>query len=334
MKKNSWQRSLLSRISILLLMMLSYGFAQAAETLKVQGIVLTDQQNPAAGAVVVLMKIVMQGQPTISPLKQERSDAQGRFEFIIEPAEASSFFRIEVKSEKSMTSSEPFKFKVGQFSKLVQLILPTVREGLTHLDFSRDILVFEALESAVRITEIIRFSNRSKGMISTENEPFVKRIPAEAQNFQFFKGSNRFTATRETDRILFRLFVPPGNNQLYFSYDLPVNKRSLAFLNHLPSQIEEMEIIVPVNTLDLSFEKDSEVASARIIRQIRRFDNKQYDSQILILENDQREITVVIKNIPVSREQFYYPAIMLAALLFFGLSFFLIKRAQPVSDNS
>jgi hypothetical protein len=253
---------------------------------------------------------------------------------MIEPAEVGSFFRIEIKTDKSATSSEPFKFKTGQLVKSMRLILPTFKEGLVNLDFSRDILVFEALESAVRITEIIRFSNRSKGMISTQSEPFIKRIPTEAQNFQLSKGDNRFSATRETDKILFKLLVPPGDNQLYFSYDLPVNNRSLAFLNHLPPQIEEMEIIAPVNTLELSFDKYSKVSSARIIRQMKRFGDKQYDSQILMLEDDQKEITVVIKNIPVSREQFYYPAIMLAALLFFGLSFFLIKRTQPVSNNS
>ncbi len=334
MKKNSGQWSLFGRISILLLIILSHGFAHAAETHKIQGTVLTDQQKPAAGVVVVLMKIVMQDQPTISPLKIEQSDEQGRFEFIIEPAEAGSFFRIEIKTEKSATSSEPFKFKTGQFVKSVQLILPTFKEGLANLDFSRDILVFEALEAALRITEIIRFTNKSNAMVNIDSEPFIRRIPTEAQNFQLFKGDNRFTATRETDRILFKLLVPPGDNQLYFSYDLPVNKRSFAFLNHLPSQIEEMEIIVPVNTLDLSFDKHSKVSSARIIRQMKRFGNKQYDSQILMLEDDQKEITVVIKNIPISREQFYYPAIILAALLFFGLSFFLIRRAQPVSNNS
>ena len=322
------------QVSILFLMVLSCGFAQAAEMHKIKGTVLTDQQKPAEGVVVVLMKIVMQGQPTISPLKQETSDEQGRFEFIIEPTEADSFFRIEVTSEKSATSSEPFKFSAGQFLKSMRLILPTFKEGISNLDFSRDILVFEALESAVRITEIIRFSNKSNAMISINSEPYLKQIPVDAQNFQLFKGDDRFTATRETDRILFRLLVPPGDNQLYFSYDLPVNKRSLAFLNHLPPQIEEMEIIVPVNTLDLSFDKSSNISSARILRQTKRFGNKQYDSQILMLEDDQKEIRVVIKNIPISREQFYYPAIMLAAILFFGLSFFLIRRAQPVSNNS
>lgn len=244
------------------------------------------------------------------------------------------FFRIEAMTEKSTTSSEPFKFKKGQFVKSMRLILPTIKKGATYLDFGRDILVVDAMESALRITEIIRFSNKSNAMVNTDSEPIIKRIPAEAENFQLFKGQNRFNATRESDKILFRLLVPPGDNQLYFSYDLPVNKRSVVFLNHLLPQTGEMEIIAPVNTLDLSFDRPPELAAARIVRQVKRFSNKQYDSQTIFLEEDQREIAVVIKNIPISREQFYYPAIMLAALLFFGLSFFLIKRSQPASENS
>lgn len=322
------------QLSLLLLFLLPNGPVRAAETLKVQGTILTDQKKPAANAKVVLMKIEMQGKPTISPMKESRTDEEGRYEFSFEPQADKTFFRVEANSEQSVARSEIFRFEAGQLAKTIQLVLPKVQVGVTHLEFNRDILVVDALQEALRITEIIRFSNKSAAMVHVESEPFVKRIPVEAENFQLFKGNNRFQATREKDRILFRLLVPPGDSQLYFSYELPVKTRSYVLQNHLPPGIKEVELIAPVNSLELSFDSRNGLSSARVVKQEKSFSNNRYNSQTLILEGNEEEIMVVIGNIPISHERFYYPAIMLAVLLLSGLSFFLVRRSQPVRKNS
>ncbi|NQU63633.1 MAG: hypothetical protein HQ517_05035 [SAR324 cluster bacterium] len=333
MKANSNFGSRVMQLGILLLFLLATGPVRAAETLKIQGSILTDQKTPASNVTVALMKIVMQGKPTISLLKQSLTDGEGRYEFLIEPLTGKTFFRVEASSEQSMVSSEPFTFSADQLVKNIALVLPKVQVGMANLEFNRDILVVEALEKTLRITEIIRFSNNSGGVVTVENGPYVKRIPVEALNFQFFQGKNRFEATKEKDRILFRLLVPPGDNQLYFSYELPVNKRSFVLLNHLPPLTKEIELITPVKTLELSFDKRHRISSGRVVKQEKSFSNERYDSQTLILEGNIEEISVVIGNIPISRARFYYPAILLAVLLLFGFSFFLIRRSQPVPES-
>ncbi len=311
-----------------LVMFLFSGTCLAGATMNVQGTVVTSQGKPVANITVVLLKIIMQKKPSITPLMQNRTDQEGRYQFSIEPMEGNIFFRLHAKSDTSETGSEPFRLQVGQPVKMVQLVLPETLIGVKHLDFRKHILIVEALEEALQITEVINFSNRSGGMVNVDRSHFARRIPADAVNFQFFKRQNRFQATREQDRILFQLQVPPGEHQLVYSYDLPVGSRAISFLADLPPRLGELELIVPVNTLDLSFDNSGDLSSARIVKQEKQFSNKLYNSQTLSLDSDQRDIAVLIKNIPISQARFYYPAALLAAILLLGLYIFLIRKPQ------
>ncbi|MFH2129275.1 MAG: hypothetical protein ABIK68_02790 [bacterium] len=320
-------------LGFILVLLLVFGQVQAAGNLKVQGSVQTDQGIPAVNVTVVLMKIVMARQPVITPMKQTQTNAEGHYEFLIEPLEDNVFFRINAMSENSMTSSEPFRFADGQSLKTVQLIFPKTVSGMANLQFSKHILVFEALEEALQVTEIINISNKTGNVVDVESEPLIKQIPAGAENFRFYQRQDRFQARRERENILFKLLVPPGDHQLYFSYDLSVKKRSDVFINHLPPRTAEMEIITPLNSLELAFDRPPNLSSSRVVKQEKQFGNKIYDSQTLFLDGDQSEIKVIIRQIPISQNRFFYPAIVLAGLLFLGLFFFLIRKPQPVLEN-
>ncbi len=312
---------------LLLPFLLMSGYCSVTAEVKIQGTVLSDQGKPAVNVAVFLMKIVMQKKPSITPFKQSMTDQDGRYEFRVKPLEGNVFFRITAGSGSSMTGSEPFRLNADRTVKMGQLVLPGTLAGINHLSFNKHIIIFEALEEALQITEVINFSNNSDNVVDTSAEPLVKQIPADAANFQFFKRG-RSEAIREKDRVVFDLEVAPGDHQLLFSYDLPVSGRVVGFSAYLPPKTKEFEMVAPSNTLNLSFDQSSGLSSTKIVSQEKRFNNKSYYSLTVFPNDSQSEIKIRIGSIPISQTRFFYPAIVLAAILILGLLLFLAKRPQ------
>lgn len=302
-----------------------WSFSAAGMT--VQGTVLSAAGEPEAGVEVVLLKIVMQKKPAIKPLQQSRTDRNGRFLFTLEPFEGNVFFRVSAGSESSLTGSEPFRLSANQPVKTLKLRLTKAISGIENFIFNKQIIIFEALEEALQITEVIYFSNGTDSVVETGNTPFLKRIPRDAENFQYFRRQAQFKAKRNADQVRFDLVAAPGDHQLVFSYDFPVGSRSAEFSAYLPEGMKELEVVAPSNSLQLSFVESDRLMSNRILTQDKQFNRKNYRSQTIFPEGSPTEIKVQIRNIPFSQSRFYYAAIFLAVLLAGGFLFFLARRS-------
>ncbi|MCP4753184.1 MAG: hypothetical protein GY866_20025 [Proteobacteria bacterium] len=321
-------------ILLIILVLVSLGDVFAADSVyRVQGKVAFHDGSPASEIPVVLMKIAMDKQPKITPVQRDRTDKRGAYTFRISSLENNVFYRVNATFQGQMIGSEPVRFKPGQSSLTINLELPEIIVGFEHLTFLKSILVFELMDEAIRVTEIINFENRTNGSVDAKKTPFVKRIPRNAVNFRHVEKRKDFRAVVSPGQVGFELIVPQGKHQLYFSYELPATDRSLSFVDYLPPAVGEIELIVPGESLSVFFDISDGNIRDRVISRSRTHEKTVYYSKILPLEESIEKVGIRIENIPVSQKQLFYPAIILAIILLCGLFWFSSGRLRPLSRN-
>lgn len=316
---------------VLMLVNPGSGWAGSAPGMKVRGKVLNESGQPVAGVPVALLKILMQRKPVITSLKQVQTDQSGRFEFLFDLPEENLFFRVSAGTGAAMTGSDPFRLSRENPEVTLTLVLVKTLSGLDHLDFLKQIVVFEAMEEALQVTEVIYFVNPADRLVETGDSPFIKRIPKNAVNFQFFDRTGRFKALHRGEQVLFNLNAAPGNHQLLFSYSLPTDGRSTGVSIYLPPATSEFEILTPVN--GLAFSLDHISSSTRSLSQEKKFDNRAYHSKTLYPSESQSEFSITIRNIPASQARLIYPAMILAAILVCGLLFYFARKPEPLKNG-
>jgi len=303
--------------------------AGRADGMMVRGTVYSEPGKPAENVPVRLIRITMSQKPSIATVAETLTDAAGRFEMRVEPSEDNVFFRVSAGLDDRVTGSDPFRLRPESPVKSVQLLLPKIITGLSHFSFKKHLMVVEPLEGALQITEAVYFSNDSGSVVDTGNMPFVKQIPAEAENFHLFERQGRIKADQVNDRVSFHMSMPPGEHQLLFGYILPVEKRRRVFKATLPTGVSEFEMLTPVNTLRLSLMQDQDLSKVRVINQEKQFDTRKYLSTVLLLTAGLQEIAISVDRIPLSQKRFYYPALLMSAVLVLGLFVYLARK--PVS---
>jgi len=262
----------------------------------------------------------MSQQSAVVPVAEKKTDSAGKVKFEIEAGEEKVFYRLNAMTQDQVVGSNPLRPKAGETVHF-HIRIPKTIEGMAGLLFHRNILIFDVLADAVRVTEIINLENPTQNSVDIRKDPFIKSVPADLFNFQVLEGKSGFDIQLNQRKITFSLIVPPGRHQLFYSYHLPV-KSGLRFNHSLPPNTKEVELIVPGNTLDVSFESTRET----IVKSMKQSNNRVYASQLLKLDSPRQSVGIQIKNLPMSQKQLFYPAIMLGIILLFGLFIFLNGR--------
>lgn len=293
---------------------------------RIEGRVNSADGTPSVGTTVVLMKITMSRQASVVPVGNKKTDISGQVKFEVEASEEKVFYRLNVLLDDQVIGSDPMRPKGGESLVSFHIRLPETIEGVEQLNFQRNILIFDLMADAVRITEILNLENPTQNSVDIRKHPFSKSIPGNLYNFQVLEGKTGFDISLTEGKINFSLVVPPGRHQLFYSYHLPAGS-DLIFNSSLPPNLKEVELIVPGNTLDVSFENTRET----IVKSMKQSNNRTYSSQLLKLDSPRQMVGIHIKNLPMSQKQLFYPAIILGIILLFGLFIFLNGRNKNQS---
>jgi hypothetical protein len=307
--------------------------AQGIESkFQIRGIIRSSDGRPSIGATVELKRIVMSSNPTIDTIDKTESDSMGRYRFKIAKIEQKVFFRIDVTAGSTIVGSDPIKFKSAQNEIVADFTLPEISKRTEGLIVEKNIFVFDLLESGIQVTEIINLVNQSAGTVDTRQGNYEKTIPEEATDFYYLKKNKEFNVAFESGRVIFRLMVPEGQHQLYYSYNLPAAGNSIVFGSTLLPNTSDVELIAPSNGPEISFLFGDNNREKEIVRKDQFYSNRLYHSQVLPTVGDLDQVRVQIKGIPFSTTGFMYPAIVLAFLLMAGLFWFLIVRYRSQAN--
>ena len=295
----------------------------------IRGVIKSGDGRPSVGAIVELKRIVMSNNPTIDTVDKTLTDAQGRFLFMLTGVEPKKFFRIDVKAGSISIGSDPLKFRNAQTEIVADFTLPEISRRTENLKVEKNIYVFDLLESGVQVTEIINLTNESGQVLDTRQAVLEKSIPEIATDFYFLKKNKDFNVYFDSGKVVFQLVVPPGQHQLYFSYNLPASGNSTLFEGGLLPNTSDVELIVPDNGPTVSFLFKDSNRGRGVVRKDQYYGNRLYHSQSLSTEKHMVQLSVKINGIPVSSMGFIYPAGVLAILLLLGLFWFLLSRNRP-----
>lgn len=304
--------------SILFLVLFCLAPDAVADSVRVQGVVMTEQREPVTDAEVTLLHIQMREKPALTPIGQVRTDQEGRFEFVVETDADRVFYRVTAATRESAAGSEPFRLDGSTPVQIVELTLPRVLAGINHLDFKKQILVFESLAEALQVTEVIYFSNLSEGIVKIKDGSLQKPIPSRAYEFEFFSRQPRFRGRLENDSVVFDLSVPQGDHQLLFSYLLPAERRTVSIPVYLSPDVDELEIITPDSALQISFDEPGRRFFSEIVSRKKQINHRNYHSQTVFPNSGRERVMISISNIPLDQSRFIYPAMVFAALLILG----------------
>ena len=330
--KKNWKYNDLIRtlllFSLVLLWSITTGWGRESGYV-IRGTIKASNGQPSFGATIELKRIIMAEKPTIETVHKTTSDEQGRYLFKIIKVEPRIFFRIDITSGKVSTGSNPLKFGNQQSEIVADFTLPGVSEKTDHLSILKNIFVFDLLNQSVQVTEIINIENSTGLMIDTRNVFMEKSIPESAFEFNFLKKQEGFNIYAEPGRIIFKLIVPEGQHQLYFSYNIPVNQDELLFETSLLPNTTELELIVPENGLSVLFQTEDFQQPHEIVRKDQFYGNRLYHSQRLLIKKPVKAIRVEIAGFPLSPNRLIYPAAFLALLLLTGLFWFMVSKYRP-----
>jgi len=287
----------------------------------------------AANLAIELFEISMKPSPSIVSIARGKTDEKGQYSFKIPIPQKRAFFRLNVEFQNQFVGSAPVLFEVEKSTLKIDITLPKKYQGIEHLDFIKEILIFDILADAVRVTEIINFVNTTDGLVDAKRIPYVKKIPEAAYNVELFNKQEWGEVTTASGQIEFHLMVPEGRHQLFFSYDLAVNSDSLELENYFPPALDEFEIMTPEEAVGLFFLKDGDVIRDGILQKQKKLGDRVYYSKIINPADNQKKITVLINHLPMSQKRLYYPAIILLILLMSGLFWFLKKKPFGIGGS-
>ena len=297
----------------------------AEKKVVVKGGVSSPSGRSLAHVPVALMEIKMGQRPSITVVGESETDKSGSYYFSLPFPAKNVFYRV-VSSYQGMDfGSEPFHFKNERAVVIVDLSLPKRYEGIDYLEFKKSTLVLDILEKSIRVTEIINLSNPLNGVVDAKRIPFAKELPESAHNVQLFNREEGMELVARSGKIYFDLMVPPGDHQLFFSYDLTSTDSSLLFETHLPPGTPEVELLTSERGIGFGFDGSGE--SREIEEKSKRFSRNTYRSKSMRVEPGIDKVKITVDGIPLSQKRLFYPAIVLALALITGL-FVFIKRGD------
>jgi hypothetical protein len=295
----------------------------------IRGRVLDEMGTAVSGAAVVLLRIRMSDGPTIEPVEETVSAADGSFRLTVPSPVEGLHFRVESTINGRTAGTNPFRFTPGQTDIWLEIGFERVLSGAEHLNYVMNILVFDRLEGAVRVTEIINLENPTDSGVDVREKPLRKRIPTDAVNFQYFRQDDDIEAATVPGEVRFRTLIPPGRYQLFFSYDLPAAGSTINFDHQLPSAVKTLEVLHTDQRLSVRLE---EGPGLRLLeRRERNMGNRRYQSQQVAIGEGTASIGIRIDGLLLSQRRVQYPVMILGVLLLAGLLFFLVRVPQPAS---
>jgi hypothetical protein len=295
----------------------------------IQGRVLNETRAPVSGATTVLLRIRMSDGPTIERIAETVSSADGSFRFDVPPPIEGVHFRVESTSDGRLTGTDPFRFAPGQTDIQLNVAFERVLSGPEHLKFVMSILVFDRLEGAIRVTEIINLENPNDYAVDVREKPLQKQIPTNAFNFQYFRQGEDIQAMTVPGEVRFRTMIAPGRYQLFFSYDLPASGTTITLDHSLPP-VEMLEVLYTDRRLSVRLEEGHGLQLLE--RREKQMGNRLYQSQQVAIGEGTSSIGIRIEGLLLSQSGVHYPVILLAVLLLLGLLLFLIRVPKPALE--
>ena len=187
---------------------------------------------------VVLLKFdaSIQDAPPIIPIQKSQTNEKGEYYFAGVKKEAEIEYLIGALIQGNRISSNRIQLKENQQEILnleyfgIPSLEKEIRYNLKKINYLGNLFVFNLLKNKIRITEVIYLQNESEGFISSQKNPLKIKLPELQENFQTFEIKNeKLNVTLEENFAALTYTVPSGESNLYFEYDLPMNKDSLNY---------------------------------------------------------------------------------------------------------
>ena len=326
MRYQQFLNSVPSRYTLLFIaiFLMINGHLFGEEKYLIRGQVKTSKSVQTLTIPVALVEIRMGEEPTIKPIQKTMTDTKGMFSFTLDKDPNGAFYRVSTVVKGQVVGSNPVRFDGS--SKTIDLVLelPEITEGLAKLNFNKNILVFDLMEDYIQITDIINLENSTTSTIDATEKPFTRKLPQQATKVTILDPPPGSKIEKIEGGVSYRLIFPPGRHQLYLTYRLPLDGGKLKLINHLPPSVEQMELIVPVNSIQADFvEVDAPVSTIE-----RSWNNQVFKVKYIDLKEGTTAVDIVVSDIPLPQKKLFYPATILLILLLSGLFWYLKSSLQ------
>jgi hypothetical protein len=268
---------------------------------------------------VALIEIRMGEEPVIKPIQKSVADEKGGFSFTLKENPEGVFYRVSTVIRGQVVGSNPVKFDGN--SNIINLVLklPKITEESGKLNFTKNILVFDLMENYIQITDIINLENSTTSTIDATKKAFTRKLPKYATKVTIIDPPPGTKIENIEGEVHYRLIFPPGRHQLYMTYRLPLAGDNLEILNYPPPAVGQMELIVPVNSIQADFEQvDTPVSTIE-----RSWNNQVFKVKYIDIKDGTTSVNITISDIPLAQKKLFYPAIILLILLLSGLFWYL-----------
>ena len=295
----------------------------AADTYRIKGRVFSQSDTSLANIRIVLLKLNLSNKedPSVTPIMKTKTDKNGNYFFGNIPHNPLVFYKVSATFKNRPVSSLPVRFGSEKRVLEVVLELPQITVGLEQLLVNKNILILEALEGGVNITEVMVVNNPTQSTLDGSNNPIVRKLPDGATNFRNFSGNQESFDIQETNgNVQIRLTVPPGVHQLIFNYSLSTFGSSMDFTYYPPKEVKSLELLVPShNPLTVRL-KDQVIPSEEKV-----YGKQEFISTLLSAEDAENPFTLVVDNLPIPQQIYFIPSIILFLLLMIALVKYLLQ---------
>lgn len=325
----AFYRQLVYRLVFSLLLLIPIELS-AASVFSVVGEIKKVDRQPARNVTVQLMEITMGDRPSIRAVQTTQSDQQGIYQFKIQPTEGSTaklFYRVSVDIDGFAIGSDPFRLEQRDQPLRINLEIPSVKYGSEHLQFPREILIFESLLEMVRVTTILYATNSTSGLVNAKKIPFTRKIPESAISFQRLGDQKNIEYSLNQGELSIAMVLPEGTQEIFYSYDIPADSSAIVIDYRLIPGMQEIELTTPDPNTEIGLD-DSVLETASVTTSQKKSGGRVFRSKIIKIETDMERLQIEVKGIPTDQSAMWAPAVALLVVLLIGLVWYLSRKPK------
>ncbi len=260
----------------------------------------------------------------ITPIQRTQSNRKGEYSFKMIKKEKDVEYLIGALIQGNRIASNRIQLKKNLQEILnieyfgVSNFKKETRYNLKDINYLGNLFVFNPIKNKIRITEVIYLQNKSTFFVSSQKNPLKRKLPRLQENFQTFAiKDEELTATLENNLAELNYTVPSGESNLYFEYDIPMNKNSLNYIQPFLKKNNSVSILYDPRYLEIEVVGQNTTQNQ---------DGKYLLKSIEIKDTNTEGLNFIVKTKFANRSFFYFIVVGFFCLSVISVVFFLYRK--------